>query len=73
MTQCPNCGSDRFRRGGSKIWGVYLLLIVFATVAVMTFELHAGIVAGVVIAGAILANLLFNERVCLDCGTQWKA
>lgn len=69
---CPNCGSDRFRRGGSNVWAVYIFLIVFAVAAVMIFHLNAAIVAGVVLAGAVLANLVFDTRVCLDCGTQWK-
>lgn len=54
-----------------KVWIVYLTLIALAVPAVMLFELHAGIVAGIVIAGAVLANLILNQRVCLDCGHQW--
>lgn len=69
---CPNCGSDRFRRGGSNVWAVYIFLILFAVTAVMVFQLNAAIVAGVVLAGAVLANLVFDTRVCLECGTQWR-
>lgn len=73
MTICPNCGSDRFRRGGTKVWSVYMLLILFAFVAVMAFELNAAIVAAIVLAGVVLANLVFDTRVCLDCGRQWRS
>jgi hypothetical protein len=56
-----------------QVWIVYLILIALAVPAVMALELHAGIVAGIVIAGAVLANLILNQRVCLDCGHQWGA
>ncbi len=54
------------------IWLTYVALIVFAVVAVLVFHLNAAIVAGVMIAVVVLAHLIFNLRVCLDCGTQWK-
>ena len=69
---CPKCHSSHVRRGGTKIWLVYLLLIAFAVVAVVAFHFNGIIVAGVVLAGIVLAHLVFGERVCLDCGTQWK-
>ena len=69
---CPNCGSDRTRRGGNRVWAVYVALIGLAILAVFVFQLNAAIVGGIVAAVAILANLVFNQRVCLDCGTQWK-
>ncbi|HEX3111150.1 MAG TPA: hypothetical protein VHU41_18755 [Thermoanaerobaculia bacterium] len=69
---CPNCGSDRTRRGGNAIWGVYVLLIALAIPAVVVFHLHAGIVGGIMLAVVVIAHLVFDTRVCLDCGEQWK-
>lgn len=69
---CPNCGSDRTRRGGNRVWAVYMVLIAFALVAVLGFEFNAAIVGGIVLAAAILANLVINQRVCVDCGHQWR-
>lgn len=69
---CPNCSSDRVRRGGMKTWLVYLLLIALGLTAALAFALNAAIVAGVMIAGVLIAHLVFDERVCLDCGSQWK-
>jgi len=69
---CPNCGSDRTRRGGNAIWGVYVLLIALAIPAVVVFHLHAGIVGGIMLSVVVLAHLVFDTRVCLDCGDQWK-
>ena len=69
---CPNCGSDRTKRGGPLLWIVYLVLIGLAVPAVMVFELNAAIVAGIMIAAVILANLVLNQRVCLDCGHHWR-
>ena len=40
--------------------------------AVLLFHLHAGIVGAIMLAGILLAHLLFDERVCLDCGHQWR-
>ena len=70
MATCPNCGSDRIRRGGTKVWTVYLILIAGALVAVLGFRLNAAIIGAIVLVGAVLANLLFDQRVCLDCGHQ---
>ena len=72
MTTCPHCQSERVRRGGSTIWGIYLMLIVVALAAVLVFELNAAIVGGIVVAAIVLAHLLLNQRVCLDCGQQWR-
>jgi hypothetical protein len=69
---CPNCNSERTRRGGNTVWLVYLVLIAVAIPAVFVFELNAALVAGVMIAVVILAHLVLNQRVCLDCGFQWK-
>jgi hypothetical protein len=55
------------RRGGRRIWAVYLTLLAAAVPAVLIAHLHAGLVAGVV-----LAHIVFDERVCLDCGAQWR-
>lgn len=69
---CPNCGSEKTRRGGTTIWMVYVVLIAAALIAVFVFERNAAIVAGIVIAVVVLAHLVLNQRVCLDCGFQWK-
>lgn len=69
---CPNCGSDHTRRGGNAIWGVYILLIALGVPAVVVFHLHAGIVAAIMLAVVVIAHLVFDTRVCLDCGQQWK-
>ena len=39
--------------------------------AVLVFHLNAAIVAGIMIAVIVIAHLVFNQRVCLDCGHQW--
>lgn len=70
---CPDCGSERTRRGGSKVWGVYIVLLLLAVPAVLDFHLRADIVAGIMVAVGIIAHLLFGQRVCLDCGAQWRA
>ena len=69
---CPNCRSERTRRGGRATWMIYLGLIAGAIVATLVFHLHAGLIGGVVIAGVVLAHQLLGERVCLDCGHQWR-
>lgn len=69
---CPNCSSDKTRRGGTRVWTVYVTMIGLALVAVFVFELNAAIVGGIVLAVAVLANLVFNQRVCVDCGHQWQ-
>ncbi len=70
---CPNCNSDRTRRGGNKTWIVYLALIALALPAVLVFKLNAALVAGVMIAVIVVAHLVLNERVCVDCGHQWRS
>ena len=72
MSVCPNCGSENTRRGGMRIWGVYLVVIALGVPAVVVFHLHAGIVAAIMLVAVVLANVLFAQRVCLDCGHQWK-
>jgi hypothetical protein len=70
--ECPHCQSERVRRGGRTIWVVYLALLLAAVPAVLIFRLHAGLVAATLLAAIVLAHLLVGERVCLDCGTQWR-
>jgi hypothetical protein len=48
-------------------------LIALAIVAVLILHLHAGLIAGIMIAVVLLTHLLVGERVCLDCGTQWRS
>jgi cobalamin biosynthesis protein CobD/CbiB len=72
LSVCPNCGSEHTRRGGMRIWGVYLVVIALGVPAVVVFHLHAGIVAAIMLVAVVLANVLFAQRVCLDCGHQWK-
>ena len=69
---CPNCGSEKTKRGGPLLWIVYLVLIAMAVPAVMVFQLNAAIVGGIMIAAVTLANLVLNQRVCLDCGHHWR-
>lgn len=71
-TTCPACGSERTRRGGNAVWSVYLVLIALAVVGVVQLHLNAALVAGVVLAAIVLAHLIFDQRVCLDCGRQWS-
>lgn len=54
------------------IWAVYVALIALALAAVLVFRLNAAVVAGIVIAAAVLAHLTIGGRVCLDCGSQFK-
>jgi len=70
---CPICSSEKIRRGGTLIWAIYVALIALAIPAVLVFELHAAIVAAIMIGVAVLANLLVGERICLDCGHQWRS
>jgi len=72
MPACPDCGSDRVRRGGTTIWLIYIVLIVLALLSVLVLELNAAIVAGIMLAVIVLAHLVLNQRVCVDCGHQWK-
>lgn len=69
---CPNCQSDKTRRGGMAIWTIYLVLVALAVPAVLVFELNAAIVAGAMLAAIVIAHLVINQRVCVDCGHQWK-
>ena len=69
---CPNCRSDRVRRGGTKIWTIYVVLIVAALIAVLKFALNAAIVAAIVICVIVIAHLTIGGRVCLDCGHQFS-
>ena len=73
MVTCPECSSEQTRRGGNTIWMVYLVLVALALAAVLIFHLNAAIVAGVMLAAIVLAHLLLGQRVCLDCGHQWRA
>ena len=73
MVTCPECGSEKTRRGGNTIWMVYLVLVALALAAVLIFHLNAAIVAGVMLAAIVLAHLLLGQRVCLDCGHQWRS
>jgi hypothetical protein len=50
----------------------YLVLIAAAMVAVLMLHLHAGIVAAIMLAVIVLAHLILDQRVCLDCGEQWR-
>jgi hypothetical protein len=72
MRSCPSCNSDKIRRGGMAIWLTYMALIAFAIVATLVFHLNAAIVGGIMIAVVVIAHLVFNQRVCLDCGHQWR-
>ena len=72
MVTCPNCGSEKVRRGGTTIWLVYVVLIALAIPAVLIFKLNAAIVAAIMIAVVVVAHLALNQRVCVDCGHQWK-
>jgi hypothetical protein len=47
-------------------------VIAAAIPAVLIAHLHAGIVGGIALAVIVLAHLVFSERVCLDCGAQWR-
>ena len=54
------------------IWLTYMILIAFALAATLVFHLNAAIVAGIMIAVIVIAHLVFNQRVCLDCGHTWR-
>ena len=73
MTVCPNCGSERIRRGGNVIWMVYLALIALALPAALVFHLNAAIVGGIMLAVIVIAHLVVDQRVCIDCGNQWRS
>jgi predicted RNA-binding Zn-ribbon protein involved in translation (DUF1610 family) len=70
-TPCPSCGSERTRRGGQLIWTIYVVLIAAALVSVLILHLHAGLIAAIMLAIVVIANLLVEQRVCPDCGKQW--
>lgn len=70
---CPSCGSTHMRRGGRRTWAVYLALVAAGLLAVLVAKVSSGLVAGIMIAAIIIAHLVLNERVCLDCGHQWRA
>lgn len=72
MLTCPQCGSEKVRRGGTTIWLIYVLLIAAAIPAVLILKLNAAIVGGIMIAVVVIAHLVLNQRVCVDCGHQWK-
>lgn len=72
VTDCPSCGSAKTRRGGNLIWLVYLALIALAIPAVLVFHLNAAIIGGIMLAVIVIAHLVFNQRVCVDCGHQWR-
>ena len=54
------------------IWLIYIVLIALAIPATLIFHLNSAIVAGIMIAVIVIAHIVFNQRVCLDCGQQWK-
>lgn len=70
---CPNCGSEHTRRGGYAIWIVYVVMIAAALISVLIFHLHAGLIAATMLAVVVIANLLLEQRVCSDCGHQWRS
>jgi len=72
VTVCPNCTSEKTRRGGTIIWFIYVALIGLAIPAVLLLHLNAAIVAGVMVAAVVVAHLAIQERVCVDCGHQWR-
>ena len=55
------------------LWSIYLALLALALPAVLYFRLNAAIVAGIMIAAIILANLIINQRVCENCGFTFRA
>ena len=71
MRLCPECRSERSRRGGYAIWMVYIVLIAVAIPSVLVFHLHAGLVAGIMLAAIVIAHLVVDTRVCLDCGHEF--
>lgn len=72
MTDCPNCGSEKVRRGGTTTWMIYIVLIAVAIPAVLVFQLNAAIVGAIMLAAIVIAHLVLNQRVCTACGHQWK-
>ena len=72
MRLCPSCHSEKTRRGGMTIWITYLVLVALAIPAVLVLELNAALVAGVMIAVIVIVNLVSRQRVCTDCGHQFR-
>ncbi|MFP5247351.1 MAG: hypothetical protein ACLGH0_11710 [Thermoanaerobaculia bacterium] len=54
------------------IWIVYLVLVALAIPAALIFKLNAAIIAGIMIAVIVIAHLVVNQRVCVECGYQWR-
>ncbi|HUP59430.1 MAG TPA: hypothetical protein VNA69_03305 [Thermoanaerobaculia bacterium] len=54
------------------IWMIYLALIGAAIAAVLVFDRNAALVAAIMLAVIVLAHLVVNQRVCIDCGHQWR-
>ena len=69
---CPNCGSEKVRRGGTTTWMVYLILIALAIPAVLILKLNAAIVGAIMLAIIVIVHLVLNQRVCVNCGHQWR-
>ena len=51
---------------------IYLVLIAAGLIAVLVFDRNAAIVAGIMIGGIVVTHLIIGQRVCLDCGHQWR-
>ena len=73
MKTCPECNSERVRRGGMTVWTIYLALVALALAAVLGLGLNAAIVGAILIAAIAVVHLVIDERSCLDCGNQWKS
>ena len=73
MSICPNCGADETKRGGNAVWAFYLLVVAASMIAVLRFHLDGAIVGGIAIAAIVLAHLVIDQRVCLQCGHQWRS
>ena len=72
VTVCSSCGSEKTRRGGNIIWAIYLVLIALAVPAVLILKLNAAIVAGIMLAVIVIVHLTVKQRICLDCGHDWR-
>ena len=70
--KCPNCGSLNHRRGGGVVWAAYMVLIALAMPLVLYGLMNAAMFAAIMIGIIILTNLVFKQRICADCGEQWK-
>lgn len=69
---CPNCSSEKTRRGGNATWTIYVVLIALALVAVLALHFNAAIVGAIMIAIIVITHLALNERACIECGHQWR-